>query len=54
MLQRLIVALAQVKAGDTSEKLLNEILAFTLHRKKEKSHIRTINLKYQPQQGMKI
>ena len=26
MLQRLLIALAQVKAGNTSEKLLNEII----------------------------
>ena len=28
MLQRLLIALAQVKAGNTSENLLNEIIQF--------------------------
>ena len=37
MLQRLPIALAQVKAGDASENLLNEIrqIIFSLHRAKE-------------------
>ena len=32
---------------------LYQILACTIHRKYEKSHIRTINLKYQLQHSMK-
>ena len=37
ILQRLPIALAQVKAGSTSEKLLNEIkqIIYFLHREKE-------------------
>ena len=37
MLQRLPIALAQVKAGNTSEKLLNEIrqIIYSLYRAKE-------------------
>ena len=37
MLQRLPIALAQVKAGNTSENLLNEIrqIIYSLHREKE-------------------
>ena len=37
MLQRLPIALAQVKAGDTSENLLNEIrqIIYSLYRAKE-------------------
>ena len=37
MLQRLPIALAQVKAGKTSENLLNEIrqIIYSLHREKE-------------------
>ena len=37
MLQRLPIALAQVKVGDASENLLNEIrqIIFSLHRAKE-------------------
>ena len=37
MLQRLSIVPAQVKAGDTSEKLLNEIkqIIYSLHRAKE-------------------
>ena len=37
MLQRLPLALAQVKAGNTSEKLLKEIrqIIYYLHRQKE-------------------
>ena len=37
ILQRLPIALAQVKAGNTSEKLLNEIkqIIYFLHREKE-------------------
>ena len=37
MLQRLITALAQVKAGNTSENLLNEIrqIIYSLYRAKE-------------------
>ena len=37
MLQRLPIALAQVKAGNTSEKLLNEIrqIVYSLYRAKE-------------------
>ena len=37
MLQRLPIALAQVKAGDTSENLLNEIreIIYSLYREKE-------------------
>ena len=37
MLQRLPLALAQVKAGNTSEKLLKEIrqIIYYLHREKE-------------------
>ena len=37
MLQRLPIALAQVKAGNTSENLLNEIrqIIYSLHRSKE-------------------
>ena len=37
MLQRLPIALAQVKAGNTSENLLNEIrqIIYSLHRAKE-------------------
>ena len=37
MLQRLPIALVQVKAGNTSENLLNEIrqIVFSLYRKKE-------------------
>ena len=37
MLQRLRVALAQVEAGNTSEKLLNEIrqVIYSLYREKE-------------------
>ena len=37
MLQRLPIALAQVKAGNTSENLLNEIrqIMYSLHRAKE-------------------
>ena len=37
MLQRFPVALAQVKAGNTSENLLNEIrqIIYSLHREKE-------------------
>ena len=37
MLQRLAIALAQVKAGNTSENLLNEIrqIIYSLHRSKE-------------------
>ena len=37
MLQRLIVPLAQVKAGNTSEKLLNEIIQviYSLYKAKE-------------------
>ena len=37
MLQRVPIALAQVKAGNTSENILNEILQITysLHREKE-------------------
>ena len=33
--------------------LLYQILAFTIHGKIEKSHIRKINLKYQLQHGLK-
>ena len=33
--------------------LLYQILAYAVHRKILKSHIRTINLKYQLQHGMK-
>ena len=37
MLQRLLIALAQVKAGNTSENLLNEIrqIMYSLYRAKE-------------------
>ena len=37
MIQRLSVALAQVKAGNTSENLLNEIrqIIYSLYREKE-------------------
>ena len=37
MLQRLPVALAQIKAGNTSEKLLNEIrqVIYSLYQEKE-------------------
>ena len=37
MLQRLPIALAQVKVGNTSENLLNEIrqIIYSLHREKE-------------------
>ena len=37
MLQRLPIALAKVKAGNTSENLLNEIrqIIYSLHREKE-------------------
>ena len=37
MLQRLPMALAQLKSGNTSEKLLNELrqIIYTLHRAKE-------------------
>ena len=37
MLQRLTIALAQVKAGNTSENLLNEIrqIIYSLHQAKE-------------------
>ena len=37
MLQRLRIALAQVKAGNTSKNLLNEIrqIIYSLHREKE-------------------
>ena len=37
MLQRLSIALAQVKAGSTSENLLNEIkqIIYSLYREKE-------------------
>ena len=37
MLQRLLIALAQVKAGNTSEKVLNEIrqITYSLYRAKE-------------------
>ena len=37
MLQRLLIALAQVKAGNTSENLLNEIrqIIYALYREKE-------------------
>ena len=37
MLRRLLIALAQVKAGNTSENLLNEIrqIIYYLHRAKE-------------------
>ena len=37
MLQRLQIALAQVKAGNTSENLLNEIrqIIYTLYREKK-------------------
>ena len=37
MLQRLPIALAQVKAGSTSENLLNEIrqITYSLYREKE-------------------
>ena len=34
MLQRLLIALAQVKAGNTSEKLLNEIRQIKIEQKK--------------------
>ena len=39
MLQRLPIALAQVKAGKTSEKLLNEIrqIIYSFYREKEDS-----------------
>ena len=39
MLQRLPIALAQVKVGNTSENLLNEIrqIIYSLHREKELS-----------------
>ena len=33
--------------------LLYQILTFTIHGKIEKSHVRTINLKYQLQHGLK-
>ena len=32
--------------------LLYQILAFTMHGKIKESYTKTINLKYQPQQGM--
>ena len=37
MLQRLLITLAQVKASDTYEELLNEIrqIIYSLHREKE-------------------
>ena len=37
MLQRLLIALAQVKASNTSENLLNDIrkIIYSLHREKE-------------------
>ena len=37
MLQRLLIALAQVKAGNNSEKLLNEIrqIIYSLYQSKE-------------------
>ena len=37
MLQRLLITLAQVKAGNTSENLLNEIrqIIYSLHQAKE-------------------
>ena len=37
MLQRLVVAVAQVQAGNTSENLLNEIcqIVYSLHEAKE-------------------
>ena len=49
MLQRLSVALAQVKAGNTSENLLNETrqIIYCLYRAKEitkKSYNKIINL----------
>ena len=52
MLQRLPIALAQVKAGNTSENLLNEIrkIIYSLYRAKEitnkvyKSIINSINV----------
>ena len=39
MLQRLPIALAQVKAGDNSENLLNEMrqIVFSLYQSKKKS-----------------
>ena len=46
MLQRLPIALAQVKAGNTSENLLNEIIqiVYTLDRAKEITKKRYNNL----------
>ena len=40
MLQRLPIALAQVKAGNNSENLLNEIrqIVYSLHQSKKKNH----------------
>ena len=47
MLQRLPIALAQVKAGNTSENLLNEIrqIIYSLYRWLEKSYILCIQKK---------
>ena len=49
MLQRLLIALAQVKAGKTSEKLLNEIrqIIYSFYREKKvtkKVYNNTMNL----------
>ena len=47
MLQRLPIALSQVKAGDTYENLLNEIrqIVYSLHRTKEITKIIYKNIK---------
>ena len=39
MLRRLPIALAQVKAGKTSEKLLNEIIEIVYYLYRERKHI---------------
>ena len=46
MLQRLPIALAQVKAGNNSESLLNEIrqIVYSLHKSKQKQRITSLNL----------
>ena len=67
MIQRLPIALAEVKAGNNSENLLNEIrqIVYSLYQSKQitkkvynnliksvKAHPIIINLKYQHQHGM--
>ena len=41
------------KISDIHRLLLN-LTAFTIHRKTQKSHTKTVNLKYQLRHGMKI